>query len=130
MTPGAMTRAFASRLEQARGLKLTKRYASIPGVLSRLEQARGLKHDSGPERSREVESRLEQARGLKQASVGSPYIRGVSRLEQARGLKQPEQRLSLHAVSVAPRAGAWIETLRAPSTRATDQSRASSRRVD
>ena len=58
-----------------------------------------------------MRSRLVQARGLKQKRIFPRVVTGWSRLVQARGLKHDLMSANYLMMIVAPRTGAWIETL-------------------
>ena len=77
-----------SRPTRARGLKLQKKIAKIFIFPSRPTRARGLKHDD----------------------MGNVQTRGVSRPTRARGLKLSPSHYCILHLTVAPHAGAWIET--------------------
>ena len=61
-----------------------------------------------------VQSRPVRARGLKRRVALQDQVRAKSRPVRARGLKQCAAILLLRADPVAPRAGAWIETIAGP----------------
>ena len=119
---------------RARGLKLILREVERLRIGSRPMRARGLKHkfcltDEQKKRSRPMRARglkhLEKvvqvmigcwsrpmrARGLKPIPVNADIIEGLSRPMRARGLKQAFMVIIHPGVSVAPHAGAWVETV-------------------
>ena len=56
-------------------------------------------------------SHPEWVRGLKQQVVAEPVLFQVSHPEWVRGLKLACTRIEIRGIGVAPRVGAWIETI-------------------
>ena len=120
-----------SRPSRARGLKLLARVLAVLKRLSRPSRARGLKRRMdvncwpvlvAPLAGAWIEtvslscafsrsmSRPSRARGLKHERVLTNAGFGQSRPSRARGLKQKRARFLTRYFTVAPLAGAWIET--------------------
>ena len=83
---------------------------------SRPVRARGLKHDYFADMVPTITSRPVRARGLKHAYCGTAGRAAHVAPVRARGLK-PGPQLLCPFVYVAPRAGAWIETISRPISR-------------
>jgi len=64
-----------------------------------------------------MRSRPARARGLKLVVELDCEIDGMSRPARARGLKLPDEDTVIFKTRVAPRAGAWIETISGSSLR-------------
>ena len=77
---------------------------------SPLTQGRGLKHADKGRTSGKRRSPLTQGRGLKQKMTGPDGKVIESPLTQGRGLKLLLPLNNIHLSTVAPHAGAWIET--------------------
>ena len=79
--------------------------------MSRPVRARGLKRFNGKLPSKGELSRPVRARGLKLVLTADVTAVKASRPVRARGLKQKGIGVGRELNDVAPRAGAWIETL-------------------
>ncbi len=100
-----------SRPVRARGLKRGIGDPDLPVPLSRPVRARGLKLLLLSKTDVSCASRPVRARGLKRRIGDLSIDRGLSRPVRARGLKQYSGDRPDAAFDVAPRAGAWIETI-------------------
>src|SRR3989337_796001 len=101
-----------SPLAQGRGLKHFCRILIYELMLSPLAQGRGLKHfHYTPSTPAISASPLAQGRGLKLVGHVTIHISHMSPLAQGRGLKHLSLLIACQRSYVAPRAGAWIETM-------------------
>ena len=142
-----------SRPTRARGLKRNARRRLRTLVLSRPTRARGLKrfveqslrinYGVAPHAGAWIEthtdvfadlmpqvSRPTRARGLKLGADYHNRSRNASRPTRARGLKPSTLLLTDESVSVAPHAGAWIETISKRQSTSPIAGRAPRGRVD
>ena len=107
----AQANITTSRPARARGLKRAAGASPAPEYRSRPARARGLKQAAGPHAAGDIPSRPARARGLKLLIEEDAGCHEESRPARARGLKPKHCMRSNGSVYVAPRAGAWIETL-------------------
>jgi len=106
-----MTWNVPSRPTRARGLKLVVRWQNLRR--SNVAPHAGAWIETGgdnAETQRRRGSRPTRARGLKHPPSLSPRYTPQSRPTRARGLKLSHTKQYVRGVSVAPHAGAWIET--------------------
>jgi hypothetical protein len=99
-----------SRPSRARGLKLEVGSLDVNGSMSRPSRARGLKLQNYLSEQYGIGSRPSRARGLKRIIPALICSLPWSRPSRARGLKLINAPFYATLKTVAPLAGAWIET--------------------
>ena len=102
---------MVSRPTRARGLKLKRYNRHWRPRVSRPTRARGLKQTNARQSGIEASSRPTRARGLKRIKLIASDDLTMSRPTRARGLKLSNPGLTKAPHTVAPHAGAWIETV-------------------
>ena len=100
------------------------------GAMSPLVQGRGLKPSVNHLPETKVSSPLVQGRGLKHRAFVDAAVQLGSPLVQGRGLKHRVLNEPFRRLPVAPRAGAWIETVTVVYDEPLAASRPSCRGVD